>query len=659
MPNSHGNVLNNISLNSKQNPRSISKSCPNDKDARQKSFKTISAQALVRVQGAGYKLGDVKLKDADVKEKNSLKKYDCKNATQEKKEQEQVFEKTVAKGSVQKYITKTSKTNSLFIGNLKSTVTEEMLRKIFKRYQSFESAKVCRDFLTKKSLGYGYLNFKDKNDAESARKEFNYTVFFGQEVKIMPSMKNTLFRKNIGTNVFFSNLPLENPQLTTRSFYLIMIEYGNVLSCLLERRKNIGFVYFDNDISARNVIKKYNNQEFFGNKIICGLHFDKEVRARPEFTKRKKMIGSDIVIEDELLASNNLSDNARSKTILVKNLPSDTTQEEVLDYFSTIGPIKSVFISEKQANTPHKAFVTYKNEEESKKAQKCLNKTIFKNHTIWVGPGKDKPVHNQIGTNKKTKVYLKNLSFNCNKEFISQLCLQEKIRFSEIKITNYNSLNWTFCGHVECFSRSDAERLFNILDRRLIGSSLVEASWSKNNDNILNEIDYDDGNNNENYKKLINISSMMRFRTQELSAHQKGLTSQFQQVVSPFSSYSNSYTNMNSLVATPMKPHPAFNLITNTVDEKLHQPKRTKQENAEILESLKKIINRNLQRISISGLNKEENLRSISEFIFDVFWEHDSERLSHFLLMTNTSLESQKILQKQVTRAAESLGFTV
>lgn len=87
---------------------------------------------------------------------------------------------------------------------------------------------------------------------------------------------------------FFSNLPLENPQLTTRSFYLIMIEYGNVLSCLLERRKNIGFVYFDNDISARNVIKKYNNQEFFGNKIICGLHFDKEVRTRPEFTKRKK-----------------------------------------------------------------------------------------------------------------------------------------------------------------------------------------------------------------------------------------------------------------------------------------------------------------------------------------------------------------------------------
>ncbi|QHS73653.1 Mip6p [Saccharomyces paradoxus] len=659
MPNSHGNVLNNISLNSKQNLRSISKTCPKDKDGRQKNFKMMSTQALERTQGTVYKVEDVKLKGFEVEDKNNSKKFDYKIATLEKKEQEQVPEKTVAKESVQKKITKTSKTSSLFVGNLKSTVTEEMLKKTFRRYQSFESAKICRDFLTKKSLGYGYLNFKNKTEAEAARKGFNYTVLFGQEVKIMPSMKNTLFRKNIGTNVFFSNLPLENPQLTTRSFYLIMIEYGNVLSCLLERRKNIGFVYFDNDTSARNVIKKYNNQEFFGNKIICGLHFDKEVRNRPEFTKRKRMIGSDIVIEDELLAGSNLPDNTRSKTVLVKNLPSDTTQEEVLDFFSTIGPVKSVFISEKQVNTPHKAFVTYKNEEESKKAQKCLNKTAFKGHTIWVGPAKDKPVHNKIGTNRKIKIYLRNLSFNCNKEFISQLCLQKRIKFNEIKITNYNSLNWTFSGYVECFSRGDAERLFNILDRRLIGSSLVEASWTKNNDNMLSEIDYDDDNNNDNCSNLINISSMMRFHTQGLPAYQKGLTSQFQQVVSPFSSYSNSCTNINSLVATPMKPHPAFNLITNNVKEKIHPPKRTKQENAEILESLKKIINRNLQHINISGLNKGENIRSISEFIFDVFWEHDSERLSHFLLITNTSPESQKILQKQIIRAAESLGFPV
>ncbi|CAI4039394.1 hypothetical protein SMKI_08G0570 [Saccharomyces mikatae IFO 1815] len=660
MSSTQSNVLNNISLNSKQNHRSISKTCSKGKDVKQKNFKMASTEILVNTQGAGHKGENMKSMNFAVKSGNDNRKHECRNATQEKKEQEQVSEKRVSKEGVEKRSTKNLKISTLFIGNLKPTVTEEMLRKIFRKYQSFESAKICRDFLTKKSLGYGYLNFKNKNETEAARKEFNYTVFFGQEVKIMPSMKNTLFRKNIGTNVFFSNLPLDNPQLTTRKFYLIMIEYGNVLSCLLEKRKNIGFVYFDNDISARNVIKKYNNQEFFGNIIICGIHFDKEVRSRPEFTKRKKMIGSDIVIEDELLASKNLPDNAHLKTIIAKNLPSESTQEEVLNFFSTSGPVKSVFISQKQANAPHRAFVTYKSEEDSKKAQKYLNNTVFKGQTIWVGPTKNKSIHNKSRTSRKTKVYLRSLSFNCNKEFISQLCLQERIRFSEIKITNYNSLNWTFSGYIECLSSSDAEKLFNILDRRLIGSSLVEASWTKNYGNMLNEIDYEDKNNDNSCSSSINISPMMRFHSRNLPACQMPLPSQFQQqFVSPFQPYSNSCTNTNSPVSTPMKPHPAFDLITKVNDKKMEPVAESKQGNEEILESLKKIINRNLQRINISGLNKVENLRSISEFIFDVFWDHDSERLAHFLLITNTSPESQEILQKQIIRAAENLGFPV
>ncbi|CAI4063520.1 Mip6p SKDI_08G0570 [Saccharomyces kudriavzevii IFO 1802] len=652
MSGSQANVLNNISLNTKQNLRSIPKTSSKERDVKQKSFKIISTETLVRTQETGNKNEDTKVKEFEVRDQDDSIIDDCSNSVQKKKRHEGVSEKMCVKEGVEKKSTKNSRMSSLFIGKLKSTVTEEMLRKTFKKYQSFESAKICRDFLTKKSLGYGYLNFGNKKDAEAAKKEFNYRIFFGQEVKIMPSMKNTLFRKNIGTNVFFSNLPLDNPQLTTRSFYLIMIEYGNVLSCLLEKRKNIGFVYFDNDISARNVIKKYNNQEFFGSKVICGIHFDKEVRSRPEFTKRKKMIGSDVVIEDELSADKNFPDSTHLKTVLVKNLPPKATQEEVLDFFSASGPIKSVFISQKQSHKPLNAFVTYKNEESSKKAQIDLKETIFKGQTIWVGPAKDEPT--KIGRNKKTKVYLKSLSFNCNKEFISQLCVQEGIRFCEIKITNYNSSNWTFSGYVECASRKDAEKLFIFLDRRLIGSSLVEASWTRNHGNMLNEVDYSDNNSDS----IININPMMRFNhTRQLPAYQTSLPSQFQQLISPFPSYSSSCTNMNSLVATPMKPHPTFDLITNLNDEKLQSVRESRQENEEILESLKEIVNRNLKRINISGLNKGENLRSISEFIFDVFWDHDSERLSRFLLVAGTSPESQKSLQNQIIRAAESLGF--
>ncbi|CAI4051486.1 hypothetical protein N7582_005211 [Saccharomyces uvarum] len=662
MSNSQNNVLNNISLNSKQNLRSVPKTSSKVKVVKEKSFKVMSTETQEREQGTDYKHKDLQLKEFRIKSQTHFKNDECNSSSQETKEQLQTQKKLVSgmynvKESSEKKCSKTPKVSSLFIGKLKPTVTEEMLKQTFKKYQSFESAKVCRDFLTKKSLGYGYLNFKSEGDADAAKKDFNYTLFFGQEVKIMPSMKNTLFRKNIGTNVFFSNLPLDNPHLTTRSFYLIMIEYGNVLSCLLEKRKDIGFVYFDNDISARNVIKRYNNQEFFGNKVICGIHFDKEVRSRPEFTKRKRMIGSDIVIEDELSIGKNLPDNVPLKTILVKNLPTKTTQEEVLDFFSSSGPVKSVFISRKQGNKAPKAFVTYKNEKDSKRAQNDLDKAVFKGQTVWVGPAKDKYVHNKNEINKKTKIYLKSLSFNCNKEFLSQLCLQERIKYSEIKITNYNSSNWTFSGYVECVSRNEAEKLFKILDRRLIGSSLVEASWTRNYGHTFDEINYND---NDNSNISINAGSMLRFHyPQQHPAYQMSLPSQFLQQISSFPSYSNSCTNMNSLVATPMKPHPTFDLTSSNSNEKKQPIREYKQGNEEILESLKKVIKRNLRHINVSGLSKGENLRSISEFIFEVFWDHDSGRLAHFLLLTNTSPESQKNLQNQIIKAAESLGFSI
>lgn len=152
--------------------------------------------------------------------------------------------------------------------------------------------------MTKKSLGHGYLNFEDKEEAEKAMEELNYTKVNGKEIRIMPSLRNTTFRKNFGTNVFFSNLPLNNPLLTTRVFYDTFSRYGKILSCKLDSRKDIGFVYFE-DEKLRNVIKMYNNTSFFGKKILCGIHFDKEVRSVPNFETQKSRLDAETIIEKE------------------------------------------------------------------------------------------------------------------------------------------------------------------------------------------------------------------------------------------------------------------------------------------------------------------------------------------------------------------------
>lgn len=49
-------------------------------------------------------------------------------------------------------------------------------------------------------------------------------------------------------------------------------------------------MYFEDEKTARNVIKMYNNTNFFGKKILCGIHFDKEVRSVPNFETQKSRL---------------------------------------------------------------------------------------------------------------------------------------------------------------------------------------------------------------------------------------------------------------------------------------------------------------------------------------------------------------------------------
>ncbi|QGN13765.1 PES4 [Kluyveromyces marxianus] len=463
---------------------------------------------------------------------------------------------------------KSEKQTALFIGDLPGNVTEDMLGNIFNKFKSFTSVKICVDSNTKKSLGYGYLNFGDQDDAEKAVDEYNYMPIFGREIRMMPSLRNTYFRKNIGTNVFFSNLPLDNNRFTTRVFYDEFKKFGKILSCKLDRRKNIGFIYFENDAAAKEAIRQYNGKQLFDTNIMCGVHFDRNVRKSPEFEQKIGRINNLTVVKEKLeiedengsviivdacdsatikekksgngagspssstletagvavgttTTNNNSSVTEDGVTavgspveseasgsklphpnaVFVKNLPINPNHDSLLNFFSKVGPVKSVYTSDVSKFESSWAFITYKRIQDTKVAIEKLNGSKYMKRTIEVKKAErhhleESQCHNNIKPNNyKKTVYLTNLSVICNEEFLKFFCTQERIKTERIVIRYYDDKTDTYSGYVKCNSRNDAQRLFDLMENKLLGDSEVKASWQQPKDLKLLENDalYQDG----------------------------------------------------------------------------------------------------------------------------------------------------------------------
>ncbi|KIY43360.1 polyadenylate binding protein [Fistulina hepatica ATCC 64428] len=266
--------------------------------------------------------------------------------------------------------TSTSPSASLYVGELDPTVTEAMLFEIFNMIGPVASIRVCRDAVTRRSLGYAYVNYLNASDGERALEQLNYSIIKSRACRIMWSQRDPALRKTGQGNIFIKNL---DEMIDNKALHDTFAAFGNVLSCKVAtdeqgRSKGYGFVHYETAEAAETAIKAVNGMLLNDKKVYVGHHISRK--------ERQSKI-------DEM--------RAQFTNLYVKNVDLEVTQEEFEELFQKFGNVTSAVIQvDEEGKSKGFGFVNYETHDEAQKAVDTLHDCDFHGKKLFVSRAQKK-----------------------------------------------------------------------------------------------------------------------------------------------------------------------------------------------------------------------------------------------------------------------------
>lgn len=259
---------------------------------------------------------------------------------------------------------------SLYVGELAPEVTEAMLFDLFNQIGPVSSIRICRDAITRRSLGYGYVNYHNAADGERALEALNYAPIKGQPCRIMWSQRDPSLRRSGDGNIFIKNL---DKTIDNKALHDTFSVFGNILSCKIVTdmngvSKGFGFVHFEEKEAADLSIEKVNGMLLNDKKVFVGRHVSRKER----------------MAQFELL-------KASFTNVFVKNLDESVDDAAFAAKFEPFGKITSAVVS-KDENGRSKGFgfVNFVDHESAERAVESLNETEWNGNKLYVGRAQKK-----------------------------------------------------------------------------------------------------------------------------------------------------------------------------------------------------------------------------------------------------------------------------
>jgi polyadenylate-binding protein len=199
-------------------------------------------------------------------------------------------------------------------------ITEAMLFEKFNAVGPVASIRVCRDAITRRSLGYAYVNFVNAADASTALNDMNFDPIAGRPCRIMWSQRDPATRRSGVGNIFIKNL---DKSIDNKALFDTFGAFGDILSCKVVQDINgesrgFGFVHYSTQKAADESIEKVNGMLLCDQKVYVGPFKSRDVRVKDMASREQEFTN-----------------------LYVKNLDEDVTEEKLGEMFGKYGNVTS------------------------------------------------------------------------------------------------------------------------------------------------------------------------------------------------------------------------------------------------------------------------------------------------------------------------------
>jgi splicing factor 3B subunit 4 len=153
---------------------------------------------------------------------------------------------------------------------------------------------IPRDKITNEHQNYGFVEFKNEEDADYAIKVMHMIKLFGRPIHVNKASQDKRTQE-VGANLFVGNL---NEDVDEKGLRDVFSAFGIVLSTKIMRdpesgvSKNYGFVSYDNFDSADQAINTMNGQYIGGLPVDVSYAYKKDTKGERHGSTAERILAS-------------------------------------------------------------------------------------------------------------------------------------------------------------------------------------------------------------------------------------------------------------------------------------------------------------------------------------------------------------------------------